>query len=101
MCPIGGSSPQLTSDLTVDASLLAGEGDAQGLWHVVATIALVGIGPLDLAPRQLFGFRDDLGQGVTVITVAGRRFGVCMKRPALARRLALAIDTFTPNSSGL
>ncbi len=56
----GGSAPQLLLDLTKDAALLAGAIDAQGLGRVVADIALVDIGPLDLNP----GERLDLGDAL-------------------------------------
>ena len=46
----------------MDAALLAGSRNAKGLGRVVADIALVDIGPLDLGARQRLGLGDDACQ---------------------------------------
>ena len=56
----GGSSPELASDLAVDAALLAAFEDPPRVGGVVAAACLVGIGALDLAPGQRLGFRNDV-----------------------------------------
>lgn len=80
----GGASPQFFLDLSVSAALLPGTEDPVWIWRVMAAIALVDIGPFDLAPGQRLGFPDHLAQGVPVICIAGKRLGVEDELPALA-----------------
>jgi len=42
----------------VDAALLAGEEDPERLRCIVAAVALVGVDPLDLAPRERLRLLD-------------------------------------------
>ena len=51
----GGSPPEFLLDLAVNAALLAGFEDPPRVRGVVAAIALVHIGPVDLAPGQPLG----------------------------------------------
>ncbi len=67
----GGSPSELASDLTVDAALLAGTIDPERLGRIVADIALVDVGPLDLAAGQGLGLLDHLPQAVAVVRIAG------------------------------
>ncbi len=46
----GRAPPQFASDLAVDAALLAGLEDSERFGCVVALVALVDVGALDLAP---------------------------------------------------
>ena len=62
----GGSSPEFASDLTMDAALLARFEDPVGVRRIVPAVALVDIGPLDLASGERLGFFDHLLQGVTI-----------------------------------
>ncbi len=74
----GGSPPQFLLDLAMDAALLAGFEDPPRVGGVVAPVALVHIGPLDLAAGQHLGFLDHVLQGVAVPRVqpsAGPRTG--------------------------
>ncbi len=74
----GGPPPQFSFDLSVDAALLARFEDPPGLWRVMSPVALVHIGPLDLATGQRLGLLDDVFQGVAVPRVrplAGPRTG--------------------------
>ncbi len=63
----GGSASEFLLDLAVNAALLARFEDPVGLWRIVAPIALVHIGPLDLAAGQRLGFLDHVLQGVAVV----------------------------------
>ncbi len=62
--------------MTKNAALLARAIDAQGLGRVVADIALVDIGPLDLDTGERLGFGDDGPQGVAVIRPAVNGLGM-------------------------
>ena len=72
----GGPAPQLLLDLAVDTAFLAGAIDAQGLWRVVADIALVDIGPFNLDAGERLGFGDDGPQGVAVRRASMEGLGV-------------------------
>ena len=76
----GGPAAQLAFDLPVDATLLARPIDAQGFGRVVAHIALVDIGPFDLAASDVLGFGDDGTNGVLVFGPARERLGVERER---------------------
>ena len=68
----------------MDAALLAGLEDPERFGRVVALIALVDVGPLDLAAGQGLGFLDGLSQGVAVVGIAGQRLGMEDELAALA-----------------
>ena len=71
-----GPAPQLLLDLAVGAAPLAGAVDAQGLGRVVADIAVVNVGLLDLDPGQglRFGYHDP--KGVAVIRPVMKGLGM-------------------------
>ncbi len=79
----GGSPPELLLDLAVNAALLARSEDLVWLWRIVAPVALVDIGALDLATGQRLGLLDHLPQGVAVIRIAGERLGMEVELAAL------------------
>ena len=54
----GGAPPQFLLDLAMDAAFLPGSEDPARLWCVVPPVALIHIGPLDLAAGQHLGFLD-------------------------------------------
>ena len=71
----GGAAAQLALDDTEDAALLAGDEDATGILHVVATVSLVDIGPLDRTVSV--SVRSMTSRKVwTVVRVMGQRPGV-------------------------
>ncbi len=72
----GASSPEFFFDLSVDAAFLSGFEDPVRPRHVVATVALVDIDALDLAPGEGLGLLDDPLQGVAVEGIPGERGGV-------------------------
>jgi len=76
-------------------------------------IALVDIGPLDLAAGQRLGFLDHVLQVVAVVRIAGKSLGKEVtqrgtvvpvaprkptERPPLQRLLVVVSETLTPNS---
>lgn len=65
---------------------------------VVALIAFIDIGSLDLAIGQGFGLLDRLSQGVSVVRIAGSALAWRMNKPALQPSLVVMSDTLTPNS---
>lgn len=72
----GGSPPEFSLDLSVDAAPLAGAKDAQGFWRIMADITLVDISALRFGAdpfRQLF---NDGFERVTVIWIVVKRLGV-------------------------
>ena len=63
----GGSPPQFAFYLTMDAALLPQFENPEWFRRVVAPVALVDIGPFDLAPGQGLGFLDHLPQAVAIL----------------------------------
>ncbi len=92
----GGSSPEFASDLAMDAALLARLEDPVRVRRIVAPVALVHIGPLDLAAGQRLGFLEHVLQGVTVVGIAGQGLGMEDELAALAA--FVGGETLTPNS---
>jgi len=80
----GGSPPEFLPDLAVDAAVLAGFEDPAGLWRMLAAVAFVHIGPLDLVAGQRLGFLEHLPQGVTIVRIAGQGLGMEDELAALA-----------------
>lgn len=72
----GGAAARFLLDLAMDAALLAGALDAQGLGRVVADVALVDIGSLDLDAGQRVGLDEDGSQGMAAIGASMEGLGV-------------------------
>jgi len=80
----GGSAPQFLLDLAMDAAFLPGVEDPERFRRIVAPVALVDIGPFDLAARERLGFLDRVPQSVAVVGIAGQGLGVEDELAALA-----------------
>src|SRR5918997_620282 len=77
----GVAASPLAADGGSDAALLAGEDDAVAV-GVVAAIAPVDVGALDLDAGDALGLGDLGGQGVAIIGVAGQGAGAENELPA-------------------
>ena len=82
----GGAPPHLASDLRGDAAFLFGRVDFELVFGrcVVAAISGVGMNALDGVADELLDRRNDRGERVTVIRIAGQRSCVnsCWKNSA-------------------
>src|SRR4029079_337803 len=86
----GRSTSQLALDGAEHAALLSGDEDAAWVCGVVAAVALVDIGALDLTAGKPFGVRDDGCQGVAVVGVSRESLG--MQHELAARRTGIGAD---------
>jgi cytochrome c oxidase subunit I len=71
----GGSASHLTFDLRRDAALLLGRVDFELVFGrgVVAAVTGIGMEPLDGIAEKRLDLRDDAGEGVSVVGIAGQR----------------------------
>lgn len=86
----GGASPELALDDADHAALLARDEDAAWVGGVVAAIALVDVGALDLDAGETLGALDGAAQGMAVIRIAGQGLGV--QHELAGRRAAVGGD---------
>jgi hypothetical protein len=79
-----GASFELALDLGGDAALLTGRVDLELVigWGVVAAIASVGDAAIEHVADERLHLRNDRGEGVPVIRVAGQRCDVSNELPA-------------------
>lgn len=66
------AAAEFAFDLSVNAAPLAGDEDAHGVLRVMAAIALVDIGALDVAPGQGDCPGEDVFERVAVVRGSGR-----------------------------
>jgi hypothetical protein len=72
----GQAASEFALDDAEDAAFLSGDEHAQRLWRIVAAIAFINIGPLDLSPGHGLRLLDHLARRMAIIRIAGQRLGV-------------------------
>ena len=90
MCPITGSmAGQFALDCAEHVALLSGDEDTVPVLCILAVVALVDLGALDIAACEPFGIIDDCAQGVAVIRIARQRATGRLSASNSLRRLCL------------